>query len=173
MIIHDLLTVDEHASTVKSLQTPSSQPVFSLGYIRIDDKIGLLVVGCGKGYMHIVLLKQKGYRTIELKVVCSRVAHEDDIRNIHIDAAARQNGGLYRLITTSFDQTSNLWDLEYNSADSSVRCSVISTLSGHSDKVLCGDIFSWSSDNEDIAALSSGADGKILYWPLVRQNVIA
>ena len=173
VIIHDLLTIDEHASTVKSLQTPSSQPVFSLGYIRIDDEIGLLVVGCGKGYMHIILVKQKGSRTVELKVVCSRVAHEDDIRNIHIDAAAHQNGGLYRLITTSFDQTSNLWDLEYNSADSTVRCSVISTLSGHSDKVLCGDIFSWSGDNEDIAALSSGADGKILYWSLVRQNIIA
>ena len=173
VIIHDLLTVDEDkcSSCVKSIQTPSSQPVFSLGYIKISEKVGLLVIGCGKGYMHVVSIKQKGIRNIETRVVCSRVAHEDDIRHVHVDPVAHQEGGLYRLLTTSFDQSCNLWSVEYNSTDESVRCSVMSTLTGHGDKVLCGDLFSWSNDREELAALSSGADGKILHWPLVRQNI--
>ena len=123
--------------------------------------------------MHIILIKQKGPRNIESKIVCSRVAHEDDIRNVHIHTVDNQEEGLqYCLLTTSFDQTSNLWNLEYNDVDDSVRCSVISTLSGHSDKVLCGDLFSWSGDNNVIAGLSSGADGKVCYWPLVKKDVI-
>ena len=83
--IHDLLTTEDSLSTIKSLVAPSSQPIYSLAYVPLTSRDnsseittsssrGLLAMGCGKGYLHIILVSMLGHRQVSTEIVCSRVA---------------------------------------------------------------------------------------------------
>ena len=94
-------------------------------------------------------------------VISSRL-HEDDTRSI----SGILSGDRVYFLCTSFDHTAALWYFRVAEAlqPSGTMPVLLSNLKshGHTDKVLSG-VF---VDGIRSSVITSGADGKILFWPL-------
>lgn len=149
ILAHDIRS----PSPIWSIATTKNIGVCSLASLGAS---GNIVVGCMGGT--VSLLDPRTGR-----LFYSNQLHGDDIRSMASITDSSKNC----FATSSYDGTAALWQLGFNSAESSSTVvEKIGDLSGgHTDKLLS---ISMSLDiNEKIVVVTSGADGNVVLW---RQN---
>ena len=194
MLIHDLHSPDGASSVVFRFHLPDKLGIYSITQVPFANTQattssvpGILILGCSDGYIAVFSLSGAGSK-IAAELIMLRKVQEQDVRSIdvlqtHRDALGKR--GSFLLLTTSFDQRCLVWTVEFGGEGlptenylllpsctrdafiksiGEVTLEPVSTLYGHSDKVLCGLLS--ASDGAAVDVMTSGADGRLLHWKL-------
>jgi WD40 repeat protein len=178
-----LIAHDIRQNGGKAWQLSLHTPEWTGGVCALSALGSSVAVGCSGGV--VVLVDPRAH-----SVLSRCVAHTDDVRGISEDGTIAQGAGAGTgagaaplLCTASFDGTAGVWALEGGTQESTGRSpstrsptraststrlisrAPLRGLGGHADKVLDCAILPLPLTNGR-AALTSGADGKVLLWKL-------
>jgi WD40 repeat protein len=166
VLIHNIRDV---GNVVYRHELSDNLAVYSAAYTSLltdDDGTcqGFLILGCSRGYVIVlsVSFSSDGEGVFKGEHVMSSRIHNDDVRSL----SALLSGDRVLYLSTSFDHSSAIWSFQVAEAlqpsgTSPVQLSSL-TSHGHGDKVLSG-VF---VDGLRSSVITSGADGKVLLWPL-------
>lgn len=163
VLIHNIKDVE---NVVYRHELQDKMAIYSAAFTAINDanSEGFLILGCSGGYVNVLFISfsfEGGFCVKGEHSISSRI-HDDDVRSI----TGILSGDKVYFLCTSFDRTAAIWSFQVAEAlrPSGTNPLLLSTLKshGHTDKVLSG-VF---VDGVRSSVITSGADGKILFWPL-------
>ena len=169
ILIHDIRL---NPSTILQTHLPDNLEIFSMIFAPFTNKhagciAGLLICGCTGGVCALFLLSDTGNK-FNLDILLVRKTQDQDIRSM--DIISRQLNARveeFLFLTTSFDQRSLVWNIKLDISQPKriVKLELVSTLIGHTDKVLCG-LLTTEGRGGALDVITSGADGRLLCWSL-------